>query len=106
MRSFRGVLILDLGVLILDGYTKTRLHKCPSLRPLAADPAGQLDVLRVDGHSLGVDGTKIGVLEKTSEIGLRRILQGLNGMTLEAQVRFEVLRYLMCKCTHMIAGVV
>ena len=88
MRSFRGVLILDLGVLILDGYTKS-----PSLRPLAADPAGQLDVLRVDGHSLGVDGTKIGVLEKTGEIGLRRILQGLNGMTLEAQVGLEVLGY-------------
>ena len=33
------------------------------LGSLSTDPAGQLDVLRHDGLSLGVDGTQVGVFE-------------------------------------------
>ena len=40
------------------------------LRALSTDAAGKLDVLGHDGHSLGVDGGKVGVLEKTHEVSL------------------------------------
>ena len=55
------------------------------------DAAGQLDVLRHDGDTLGVDGAQVGVLEQADKVGLRCFLQGKNGRALEAQVRFEVL---------------
>ena len=61
------------------------------LSPLAADTAGQLDVLGHDGHTLGVDGAQVGVLEQADQVGLGRLLQGHHGGALEAQVRLEVL---------------
>ena len=36
------------------------------LSSLASDTSSQLDVLRHDGHSLGVDGTQVGVFEQTN----------------------------------------
>ena len=62
-----------------------------SLGALATDAAGQLDVLGHDGHTLGVDGSQVGVLEQTHQIGLSSLLQGQDGTALEAQVCFEVL---------------
>ena len=62
-----------------------------ALRALAADPAGQLDVLGHDGHPLGVDGRQVGVLEQADQVGLGRLLQGQDGGRLEAQVGLEVL---------------
>ena len=41
------------------------------LGALATDAAGQLDVLWHDGHTLGVDGAKVGVLEEANQVGLR-----------------------------------
>lgn len=37
---------------------------CPPLVALAAETAGQLDVLGLDGDTLGVDGAQVGVLEE------------------------------------------
>ena len=34
-----------------------------TLRSLSLDSSGQLDIFRHDGHSLGVDGTEIGVFK-------------------------------------------
>ena len=62
-----------------------------SLGTLATDAAGQLDVLGHDGHTLGVDGSQVGVLEQTHQIGLSSLLQGQDGTALEAQVGLEVL---------------
>ena len=59
--------------------------------PLAADPPGQLDILGHDGHPLGVDGTKVGVLEQTHQVRLASLLQGHHSRALEPQVRLEVL---------------
>lgn len=56
-----------------------------------ADSASQLNVLRHDGHSLGVNGAEVGVFEKTNQIGLASLLQGHDGRPLESEVRFEVL---------------
>ena len=61
------------------------------LRALAADAAGQLDVLGHDGDALGVDGAQVGVLEQAHQVGLAGLLQRQDGAALEAQVRLEVL---------------
>ena len=45
------------------------------LSTLATDTAGQLDVLGHDGHTLGVDGAQVGVLEQTDQVGLASLLK-------------------------------
>jgi len=61
------------------------------LGALATDPPGQLDVLGHDGDPLGVDGTQVGVLEESHEVGLTGFLQGHHGGALEPEVGLEVL---------------
>ncbi len=58
----------------------------------AADAASKLDILGKDSHTLGVDGTKVGVLEETGEVRLRSLLERHYGVRLEAQISLEVLR--------------
>ena len=60
----------------------------------AADAASKLDVLRVDGHTLGMDRAEVGVLEEADEVGLPGLLQGLDGVRLEAKFRLDVVRNL------------
>ncbi len=62
-----------------------------SLCAFAADSPGELDVLRHDGHSLGVDGAQVGVFEETDEVGLAGFLEGHDGGALEAEIGLEVL---------------
>ena len=50
-----------------------------------------MDVLGHDGHTLGVDGAQVGVLEKTDEVGLAGFLKGHDGRGLEAKIGLEVL---------------
>ena len=61
------------------------------LSTLATDSAGQLDVLGHDGHTLGVDGAQVGVLEQADQVSLASLLQGHDGRALEAQIGLEVL---------------
>ena len=61
------------------------------LRALAADAARELDVLGHDGHALGMDGAKVGVLEEADQVRLSGLLQGEHGGALEAKVGLEVL---------------
>ena len=61
------------------------------LRALATEAAGQLDVLGLDGDTLGVDGTQVGVLEERDEVGLNGLLESTDGGGLEAEVGLEVL---------------
>ena len=61
------------------------------LSTLSADTAGKLDVLGHDGHTLGVDGAQVGVLEQTDEVCLASLLEGHDGGALESQVSLEVL---------------
>jgi hypothetical protein len=62
-----------------------------SLRALATETAGELDVLALDGDTLGVDGAQVGVLEKRDEVGLNGLLESADGRALEAEVALEVL---------------
>ena len=61
------------------------------LSALSTDAAGQLDVLGHDGHTLGVDGSQVGVLKQSNQVGLRGFLEGQHGRALEAEVGLEVL---------------
>lgn len=62
-----------------------------SLVALTAEAAGELDVLGLDGDTLGVDGAQVSVLEERDEVGLDRLLEGTDGGGLEAEVALEVL---------------
>ena len=69
---------------------KTCLNLC-SLSTLTTDAAGELNVLGHDGHALGVDGSQVGILEKTDKVSLSSLLEGQDGGRLETEVSFEVL---------------
>jgi hypothetical protein len=46
-------------------------RKCENhLRSLTTEATGQLDVLALDGDTLGMDSTQVGVLEEGDEVGL------------------------------------
>jgi len=61
------------------------------LRPLAAETTGELEVLRLDCNTLGVDSGEVSVLEERHKVGLGCLLKGADGRRLETQVRLEVL---------------
>jgi len=46
---------------------------------------------RLDGDTLGVDGTQVGVLEEGYEVRLNGLLKRTDGRGLEAEVGLEVL---------------
>jgi len=62
-----------------------------NLSALSADAAGQLDVLRHDGDTLGVNGAEIGVFKKTYHISFTCFLHCKDGLALESQIRFVLL---------------
>lgn len=61
------------------------------LRALTTETASKLDVLALDGDTLGVDSAQVGVLEKRDEVSLDGLLKSTDGGRLEAEVRLEVL---------------
>ena len=75
----------------LLSHSKNRQQR-ERLGTFATDSSGQLDVLWHDGHTLGVDGAKVGVLEETDQVCLGGLLEGGDGGRLESQVSLEVLR--------------
>jgi len=72
---------------IYCGILRTRV----SYRTLSSQPAGKLDVLALDGNTLGVDSAQVGVLEEGDEVSLNGLLKSTDGGRLEAEVRLEVL---------------
>ena len=46
------------------------------LSTFSTDTTGQLDVLGHDGHSLGMDGAKVGVFEQSDEVSFSGFLEG------------------------------
>lgn len=58
---------------------------------LTAKAAGELDVLALDGDTLGVDSAEVGVLEEGDEVRLDGLLESADGRALEAEVGLEVL---------------
>lgn len=66
-------------------------EKSSRLRALTTEAACELDVLALDGDTLGVDGAEVGVLEERDEVGLDGLLKSTDGGALEAEVALEVL---------------
>ena len=58
---------------------------------LTTEAAGKLDILRLDGDTLGVDGAQVGVLEEGDEIRLDGLLESTDGGRLEAEIGLEIL---------------
>ena len=61
------------------------------LSPLTTDTASQLDVLGHDGHTLGMDGAQVGILEKANQVSLGGFLKSHDGRGLEPQIGLEIL---------------
>ena len=61
------------------------------LRTLTTETTSELDVLGLDGDTLGVDGAKVGVFEEGDKVGLNGLLKSTDGRRLETEVRLEVL---------------
>ena len=52
--------------------------RASNLGTFTADSAGKLDVLWHDGDTLGVNGTQVGIFEKTNQVGLASFLKSHN----------------------------
>jgi hypothetical protein len=73
------------------------MNTTDDLRTLSTDTTGELNVLGHDGNTLGVDGTQVGVLEKSYKVGLSSLLKGKNSRSLETKIGLEVLSNLTNK---------
>jgi len=85
-------LFLGLRNVRLHSQTDDSLHKGSAWRSaaLTTDAAGELHVLGHDGHTAGVDGAQVGVLEETDHVGLSSLLEGEDGGALETEVVLEL----------------
>ena len=61
------------------------------LGTLSTDSAGELDVLGHDGHTLGVDGTQVGILKDSNKVSLGCFLEGYECLRLETHSVIHVL---------------
>ena len=93
---------MDLGRFVkLDHDTKIgssvalrRAFEKPPLTGLSTfstNTTSQLDVFGHDCHTLGVDGTQVGVLKESNEVSLTGLLEGHDSRALESEVSLEVL---------------
>jgi len=62
-----------------------------SLRPFATETPGQGEILWLNGDTLSVDGSQVGVLEEGDKISLGGLLEGHDCGGLEAQIGLEIL---------------
>jgi len=66
-------------------------RKASRLTTLTAEAAGKLDVLGLDGDTLGVDSAQVRVFEQGDKVGFDGLLESTDGGGLEAEVGLEVL---------------
>lgn len=70
------ILLVVVGQLVEDFVAGLGLEVTVVLESLSTDSAGKLQVLPRHGHSVGVNGAKVGILEEASEIALGSLLEG------------------------------
>ena len=58
-------------------------------RTLAAQPPCEGEILRLDGDTLGVNGSQVGVFEERNEVGFGGFLKSHNGRRLEAKISLK-----------------
>ena len=54
-------------------------HDSSSLRTLTTEATSELDVLGLDGDTLGVDGAQVGIFEEGHEVSLNGLLESADG---------------------------
>ena len=81
-----GLFFVVVGIKLVS-----QVKRGANLRTLSTDAASQLDILGHDGDTLGVDGTQVGIFEKTNQVSLSSFLEGQDGRSLESEIRLEVL---------------
>lgn len=86
-----AVAAVDVGEHEENLITSLRLEIAEVGHAIATDASGEIHVFLHDGHSLGVDGAKVGVFEKTNDVGLGCLLESLEGLGLEAKGVVHVL---------------
>ena len=57
---------------------------------VTTDSPGEVHVLLLDCHALGVDGAEVGVLEDADDVGLGGFLEGQKGLRLEPELMIHV----------------
>jgi len=72
-------------------FSSYRQKLAGRLSAFASDSSRQLDILRHDGDSLGVDGAQVGVFEQANQVRFGRFLQRQDRGGLESQVSLEIL---------------
>ena len=77
-------------VCLFVGVSKAQ-RQFSNLRTFTSDSSRQLDILRHDGDSLGVDRAQVGVFEQANQVRFGRFLQGQDRGGLESQVSLEIL---------------
>ena len=50
-----------------------------NLRSLTTETTGELDILRLNGDTLGVDGAKVGIFEEGDKVSLDGLLKSTDG---------------------------
>ena len=87
-----GQISFSLEVIITAFYFTLKSHNISCL--LATNPSGQLDVFGHDGHSLGMDGAPVSILEEADKECLSGLLKGSHSRSLKSQLppRKHVLR--------------
>jgi hypothetical protein len=68
--------------------------------PCTAQPPGELDVLLLDGDSLGVDGAEVRVVKKVDKEGFSCLLQRHEGLTLPSE-RIAALGQVQCNFSDL-----
>ena len=84
---------LDIVVVIIKAGCKqdqSWMTDC-FLGTLATDATSQLDVLGHDSHTLGMNGTQVGILKQTNEVSLGSFLESHDSRGLEAEISLEIL---------------
>ena len=71
--------------------TRTLIKILFSFLLLVADAASKLHISGHDGHTLGVDGAQVGILEQRDEVSLSSLLESHNGRALETEIVLEIL---------------
>lgn len=61
------------------------------LRSLASESSCKLNVLGLDGDTLGVDGAEVGIFKEGDKVCFDGLLKGTDGGRLESEIRLEVL---------------
>ena len=70
----KGASSSDRGFFLYTPFCFELLKCSASSSTLTTDTTRQLNILGHDGDALGVDGTQVGVLEKTDEVSLGGLL--------------------------------